>query len=186
MRRFIYDQHQAIAQFVALRVPHCRRGFGAKITTLGITAGEGEQETLIGGVVYHNYDPDAGIIEISGASDTPTWLTRNVIRRIFDYPFLEAQVQMVIMRTREDNVSIARILRAYGFKTVDVPRMFGRYVDGLLCTLTDDDWAHNRFNAHRNLQRDAEGYIDLDEAFDPELVDLVAQQVAETRISAQA
>jgi len=149
---FGYDV--VVSTFVARHIPHCHRGFGKNMKAIGILD---ENKVLVGGLVFHDYQPETGLIEISGAATTKRWLTRVVLNRMFDYPFLECQCQMVVMRIRRDNHPLHRMLLAYGFKSQIVSRMFGRDVDGLLCTLTDDAWLSNKFNKKRLLvQREAE------------------------------
>jgi hypothetical protein len=138
---FLYGQDAAVAQFVASLVPHCHRGFG-KAKTIGIVrAGE-----LVAGLVYHNYDPEAEIMEISGAATDPRWLARVTIRRMFEYPFVECGCQMVVMRVPTANERLLRQLAAYQFSFTLLPRLFGRDADGVICTLTDDVWLENRFS----------------------------------------
>ena len=141
---FGYDE--VVANFVAKNIPHCQRGFGKNVKAIGIVD---NNKILIGGLCFHNYDPESGLIEISGAATTKRWLTRPVLNRMFDYPFLECQCQMVVMRIRRDNHPLHRMLLAYGFKTQIISRMFGRNIDGLMCTLTDDAWLANKFNKKR-------------------------------------
>ena len=143
MLDYVYGHDETVADFVAMLIPHCReRGFGA-CKTIGVVDEEG---TLIGGVVYHNYDPEAGVIEISGGAINPRWLTRRTIAQMYQYPFLQLGVQMIVQRTPADNERLLRQLAAYDYMFVKVPRMFGRDRDGVLCMLTVEDWEKNRFN----------------------------------------
>ena len=64
MLDYVYNYDELVARFVAMLIPHCRRGFG-RCKTIGVIDDAGQ---LIAGLVYHNYDPEAGIIEISGAA----------------------------------------------------------------------------------------------------------------------
>ena len=106
-----------------------------------------EDGKLIGGLIYHNWDPEAGVIEISGAAVSPRWLTRETIRHMYSFPFHQLGVQMVVQRTPADDLRLLRQLAAYSYMFIKVPRMFGRERDGVLCLLTREDWESNRFNA---------------------------------------
>jgi hypothetical protein len=144
MLHYVYGHDALVADFVASLIPHCRRGFGPNVKAIGVIDGDG---MLIYGVVYHNYDPDAGIIEISGAALPRTnWLTRETLRRIYTYPFLQVGCQMVVQRTPADDERLLYMLARYNFAFVTVPRLFGRERDGVVCTLTYEAWASNRFN----------------------------------------
>ena len=142
MLEYVYGYDEIVARFVAQLIPHCRRGFGPCKTIGAID----EQGRLIAGLVYHNYDPEAEIIEMSGAAVTPRWLTRGMIARMHQYPFHQCGCQMVAMRIPASNERLLRQLAVYDYCFVMVPRLFGRNRDGVIATLTSEDWAANRFN----------------------------------------
>jgi hypothetical protein len=77
--KYLYGHDGAVCDFVASLIPSCReRGFG-NAKAIGVLNNDG---FLIAGIVYHNYDPDAEIIEISGAAlPGVNWLTRETLRR---------------------------------------------------------------------------------------------------------
>jgi hypothetical protein len=156
MLRYVYGQDQLVAHAVAQLIPHVGSlGFGVNAKAIGIIDEDGR---LIGGLVYHNYDPYAEIIEISGAATHPRWLTRGTIARMYQYPFITCGCQMVFQRTPADDERLLGQLAAYDYSFVNVPRMFGRERDGVLCTLTVEDWANNRFNKrlkHHQIEMDA-------------------------------
>src|SRR5690606_2224075 len=81
----------------------------------------------------------AGAIEVSGAADTPRWLTKKVLWEMFAYPFEHLGCQIVVMRVSTENTRLHRILTAYGFECYRIPRLRGRHEDELIFTLTDDD-----------------------------------------------
>jgi hypothetical protein len=164
MLRYVYGKDEIVAQFVATLIPHCRRGFGANAKAIGIID---EKGWLIAGLVYHNYDPEAAIIEISGASMHPRWLTRGTIARMYQYPFLQCRCQMVVQRTPADDERLLRQLAVYDYAFVKIPRLFGRDRDGVVCTLTYEDWANNRFN--QRLKHHLADY-DLERAADGDLI----------------
>jgi len=142
--QYVYGHDEAVANFTAALIPHVGdRGFGPHIKAMGVIDEDGK---LIAGVVFHNYDPDAGIIEISGAALDKRWITRETIARIYQYPFLFCGCQMVIQRVPADSENVLRILAAYGYTFIKIPRLFGRERDGVLCTLTYEDWIDNKFN----------------------------------------
>lgn len=111
-----------------------------------------EDGELIAGMVYHNYEPDAGVIEISGAGTSKRWLTRETLRKMFAYPFEECGCQAVVMRVDPDDAALRRMLTAYGFELYVIPRLRGRDKDENVFVLTDDAWKSNRFNRARSSQ----------------------------------
>jgi len=73
MLDYVGNYDELVSSFVAAMIPHCRRGFG-RCTTIGVVD---ESRQLVAGLVYSNYDPDAGTIEISGAALPGVhWLSR--------------------------------------------------------------------------------------------------------------
>ncbi len=135
-----------IARFVGSRVEGGHRGFG-ECVAMGVIS----QNRLLCGLIYHNYNPEAGVIEISGASDSSQWLTRQTLWAMYSYPFNEAGCQLVVQRSSEKNRmwngrGIRRMLTAYGFAETRIKRLRGRDADELIFTLTDDAWASNGFH----------------------------------------
>ena len=135
----LLDHGASVARWVAQHPPFDpERGFG-NCTAIGFTDDDG---TLIAGVVFHDWNEAAGIIELSAAADSPKWLTRKSLDLIFRYPFEQLQCQMVFLRTSARNTDrgINRISKAFGFEQITVPRFYGRDEDGILHILTDDQW----------------------------------------------
>ena len=140
---YVYGHDAIVAKFVASLIPHCRFGFGPNVMAIGIVEGS----DLIAGLVYHNYDPGAGIIEISGAAlPGRHWLTRETIKRMYRYPFHVCGCQMIVQRTPAADERLLWILSRYDYAFIPVPRMFGRDRDGVICCLTVEAWENNRFN----------------------------------------
>lgn len=102
-------------------------------------------------MVYHDFQPERGVIEISGASTDKRWLNRKSLWEMFRYPFLQLGVQLVVMRVSERNVmwngrGLPRLLKAYGFQSVTIPRLRGRDEGEIIFTLADDAWRANHFH----------------------------------------
>lgn len=143
MLDYVYGHDEIVAQFVASLIPSCcERGFG-KCKAIGVV----EDGNLIAGFVYHNWEPEAAIIEISiAALPGKQWLTRATIAHLYQYPFRQLGCQMVIGRIDAENERLQRQMAMLGYSMIRVPRMLGRGRDGVLCLLTVEDWAANKFN----------------------------------------
>ena len=102
---------------------------------------DGEQ---IAGVILHNWDEDAGVIEISAAG-TGNWQSRRLINQVFNTCFDTLGCQMVMMRNRADADGTIANSVGLGFSDITVPRLGGRTQDMVLFFLTDDDWRASRF-----------------------------------------
>ena len=148
MLRYVTDQPERVAQAVARALPG-GRDFG-DCTALGVLDDDG---VLIAGIVYYRWFRELGTIEMAMAAlPASRWLTRETLRRMYDYPFLQLGCQMVQSWQSAEDTSNIRQLEAYGYTFVRVPRIYGRNLDGLLCQLTDDAWRRNKFNKDRRLE----------------------------------
>jgi hypothetical protein len=141
----LFDHDEAVAKFVASLIPGMERGFSAN-KAIGIINGDG---TLVAGLVYHNWEPEAGIIEISGAAIDSRWMTRPILQLMYDYPFLTCGCQMIVQRNSARNEHLNRQLRRWGYDEFRIPRMKGRDEDGIVFTLTDDQWAAHPMNMRK-------------------------------------
>jgi len=133
----LFGHSATVSRFVADLIPGLERGFGEN-QSIGVIDKDGQ---LVAGLVYHNWEPEAGIIEISGASTTPRWFTRHIYQVMFDYPFLTCGCQMIVQRNSVKNEHLNAILRRWGYSEHLIPRMKGRDEDGIVFTFTDDQWA---------------------------------------------
>ncbi|WP_077960835.1 GNAT family N-acetyltransferase [Ensifer adhaerens] len=133
--------NQTIADFVAGQIVGCERGF-ADFTTMGVL----ENDALVAGVVFHNYAPEAGVIELSASSTSKRWLTRPVLKAMFGYPFDEVGCQMVVLRVSERNSGMIAIAERFGFSPHRIPRLRGRAEAEIIFTLTDNDWRNHPAN----------------------------------------
>lgn len=102
--------------------------------------------------VFHDWQPERGVVEMSAAAETPRWLTRTILLEMFTYVFKQLGCQNVVMRVSEQNKRLARILTAYGFEHVTIPRLRGRDENERVYWLTDDAWAANGFHEVKNGQ----------------------------------
>jgi len=136
-----------VARWVAAQIndPGLERGFGP-CSAIGVV----ENGRPIAGMVYHNFHPEVGTIELSAASVSKRWLTRPVLKVMFAYPFNGLGCCAVFIRTKvgnrqENGRGIARIAKAYGFEQFRIPCLYGRDGDGYLQVLTEERWRSGKF-----------------------------------------
>ena len=110
-------------------------------TVMAIT----ESNQVIGACLFHNWQPDEGVVELTSASVSARWLTRPVLNRMFEYAFKGLRCQLVVMRVDPENERMCRIATAFGFKRYDIPRLRGRDKAEAIFTLGDDEWRGGRF-----------------------------------------
>lgn len=100
---------------------------------------------VIGACLFHNYEPDAGVIELTSASVSAKWLNRTVLSEMFGYAFDQMKCQAAIMRVDPENSRMCRIASAFGFKRYDIPRLRGRNKADAIFILGDDEWRGGKF-----------------------------------------
>lgn len=135
------ELNELIGGFVA-SVIGLGRGF-EKFATMGVFNGD----TLIAGSVYHNWQPEAGVVEISSASISKRWLTKPVIRAMFAFPFDHLDCQLVVLRVSQRNHVMCEIAERFGFQAYPIPRLRGRDETEIIFTLTAEQWREHRVHA---------------------------------------
>ena len=141
MLEYAYGHDDVVARWVADRIPAIRgRGFG-KCSAIGVVEGD----ELIAGWVYHNWNPEACVIEMSCASlPGRRWCTPETLKRMYQYAFITAGCQMVLQLNDAKDERLLRQLAALGYSLIRMPRMLGRDADAVVALLTVEDWADNK------------------------------------------
>lgn len=104
-----------------------------------------DEDTLIGCVLFHHYNDEYGTIELTIASTSKRWLSRETIQKMADYIFEQANCQAAVVRTAQENRHIRSMLRRVGFREFTVPRLRGRDKPEIILVLGDDDWQESKF-----------------------------------------
>lgn len=141
----VFGQDDLVVDFVDRLTIRTGRGFG-QCSTLGFAKGG----KLIAGVIYHSYDPEAGVIEISSGSTSRMWTTKGVIRAIFSYPFDQLGMRMVVARISESNARTRRIWAAFGADEHVIPGLRGPNEAEIVATLTAEKWKAGKFERNNN------------------------------------
>lgn len=137
------EVNNAVADFVARRI-WGRSGdcFGPRCTMSVVDNGN-----MVAGVVYHNYYPDQGTIEVSAAADTSRWLTRRMLNAFISMPFEKLGVQAIIARHSEAATHLRRMWGRVGAVEYVIPRLRGKDQPAeCISVLTDDAWAASPFS----------------------------------------
>jgi len=83
------DGSGAVARWVAARLPHVgAAGFGPNAAIAVVS----QDETIMAGVVFHDWQELAGTMQLSCAADTPRWATRRIVSALLAYPFVQLAV----------------------------------------------------------------------------------------------
>lgn len=104
-------------------------------------------EALVAGVVYHNYQPRSGTIEISCAATRRKWMSRELIKQAISLPFELFSCQAVLARHSEDNKSARHFWNSLGAEEYIIPRLRGRdEPPECVAVLTQEAWAESPFS----------------------------------------
>lgn len=95
---------------------------------------------MVAGVLLHNYQPEAGVIELTAYAATRRWLSRRALADVFGYVFDQLGCQMAVARIAEGNATARRFWSALGADETIVPRLRGRTEAEVISTLTDEQW----------------------------------------------
>jgi orotate phosphoribosyltransferase len=139
---YLYGYDEIVAKFVANKIPQVReRGFGGACKAIGVI----DDERIIAGIVYHNYDPTAGVIQISVAAEPGSrWCTPGTLARLYQYPFHQLGCQMVIQLVAAVDERAQRQMAAMNHSLQIIPRLMGRDQDAVLGTLTYEAWTQSK------------------------------------------
>lgn len=138
----VLNQSEAVAEAVAALIPGCERGFGP-CKAIGFLDGQGRFEA---GVVYHNWSPESGVIELSAASVHRSWLTRERLRVVFGYPFDQLGGRIAVARIGEHNARARRIWRSLGASEFPIPALRSPTEAEVIYTLAAETWRAGRFS----------------------------------------
>lgn len=130
---------RAVAQWISDRIPGCGRGWDACVALRVF------REDTVGAVVFHDWNPEAGVMCMSAAG-SDGWLSRPVLKAMHAYVFDDAGCQLAALQVSERNHRMRRIALAYGYREYVIPRLRGRDEAECLMTLSDDDWRASRFH----------------------------------------
>lgn len=133
----VYRLDEFIAGWVAERIPHVGAdGFGP-CSAIGVAKGE----QIIAGMVYHDYQPAFGTIQLSMAAESPIWARREVIAGLLAYPFVQLGCFKVWTLTPIENERAIKVNIHCGFtKEATLAHQFGRKRHGVVCRLLQPDF----------------------------------------------
>lgn len=148
--RLLVGENAAVCDWVARHIPRmeealarCEYGdaFGPA-TAIGVLDGRG---LLVGGVVYHNWQPAFRSIELSFAATSSRWLTREIIGYLLRYPFDDLNCQRVTGFTPRRATSARRFLDRFGFKREGLVRRGFGDDDAVISGLLRKEWQESRW-----------------------------------------
>lgn len=96
-------------------------------------------------IVYHNWQPENRVIEISAGSLSRKWLNRARLFQIFAYPFDQLDCRLVVARIGEHNARARRIWRSLGADEYIIPALRSPQEAEVIYTLSKEAWQSSKF-----------------------------------------
>lgn len=126
--------------FVIANIPDVERGFSV-CSTLGFYI----NTKLVAVMVFHNFMPQWGTIEITGAATSPLWARRAVFRFIAEYCFDINKCQAIVLNMADNNVRVQKLAKSLGFELTRVPRLRGQDAAAVIGVLTKEAWSETKY-----------------------------------------
>lgn len=111
--KLIFGQDERVAAWVAKQLPHVGDvGFGPCRAIAVVSA----SDRPLGAIVYHDYQKQAGTVQISMASVSPLWAQPQTVRDLLAIPFDQYKVRKVWTCIPHDNERAIRFNEGIGMK----------------------------------------------------------------------
>lgn len=100
-----------------------------------------ENNKLVAGVVFHDYQPNFQSIQLSMAAISPRWAKRQNIAGLLSYPFEQLGCYRVFTATPKDNEKALKVNAHVGFKTeATLHSLFGPNRHGIIMRMLKPDY----------------------------------------------
>ena len=143
--RLVTGLDAVVAQWVADRIPGVD-DFGP-CSAIGVVD---KDYNLAAGVVFHDYQPQWGNIQVSFASDRADWLTPRTLRAIMAYPFDQLGCRRITTLTPKRNRRARQFLTKFGFRHEGTIRYGFGTDDCIVSGLLRTEWKAHRLNGQVN------------------------------------
>lgn len=114
------EERLAVLRWVAQRIPHAPTLHTDENAVALAVATDDNQ--MAAGVVFNNYCPYDGTIQVHLAACNPLWTRGTIVRDILAYPFNQLKVNKVWGATPQDMVHVLKVNRKMGFKQEGILR----------------------------------------------------------------
>jgi RimJ/RimL family protein N-acetyltransferase len=149
--KLLYGHSAEVAAWVGWRIPVIKRHlerdpasepFGPA-QAIGVLD---NQNQLVAGVVFHNWNPDFQTVELSFAADTAKWLNRTVIQAMMTYAFDTLGCCRINATTPKTARDARRFIQKFGFRREGVATDgFGPGQDVIISRLLKREWLQTKW-----------------------------------------
>ena len=109
--RLVFGHDDAVAEWVARRIPHMDGGGFRDYVAIGIA----DDNRPVAGIVYNEYYESYGTMQLSMAADTPRWAQKGIVRAALHYPFMQIGVRKLWTVTPHKNNRAIKFNLGVGF-----------------------------------------------------------------------
>ena len=134
----VFGQDERVAAWVAKQLPHVgAAGFGP-CRAIAVMGADGR---ALAGLVYHEYNEQAGTVQLSMAAESPMWATRGTIRALLSVPFEQFKCFKVWTATPHGNARALKVNEHIGFKReATLAHHYGRGNHAIICRMLAPDY----------------------------------------------
>jgi RimJ/RimL family protein N-acetyltransferase len=111
MPELIAGLDRLVTDWVIERVPEADADSFWPCVAIGVASGD----RLIAGVLFHDWRPQFGVIELSMAADSPIWARRSIIKTLLAYPFDQLGANKLFTVAPSENTAALKVNRHIGF-----------------------------------------------------------------------
>ena len=121
--KLLYGASEQVCLWVAERIKDVLSDF-EKAQGIGVLDDTGR---LMCGVVYNDYRPEYGTMQLSIASSNPMWARKETIIQLLAYPFIDLKIYKCWITIASDNLKSLSLTKHIGFKQEAILRhQFGK------------------------------------------------------------
>jgi hypothetical protein len=135
-------ENAALVKWCADRIPHVRGGDFGPCQALGVV----RRGRMAAVVVFHDWQKAFLTLQVSMASETPAWASRDVLRGMFAYGFLTARANKLWTATPHDAAGVLAFNRGIGMKSeATLGEHFGPKRHAVICRMFRREWEKSRW-----------------------------------------
>lgn len=126
-----------LIEWAARQIPAIGAGanFGPA-RAVGVTTGTGKDARLLAAVVFHDYQPSYRTCQVSMAASSPKWCTRNNIRDVLSFPFIQYGCNKIWTATPHTSERVVKFNTAIGFvREATLKDHFGPGSHAIICRM---------------------------------------------------
>lgn len=137
-------ENAALVRWCAERIPHVAGGDFGPAQAIGVV----RHHRMAAVVVFHEWQPAFGTLQLSMAAETPSWASTAVLRGLFAHAFITQGANKLWTATPHDAERVLKFNRGVGMKAEATLRHhFGAKRHAVICSMLKAEWQRSRWKA---------------------------------------